>query len=103
MFHKPTTRPKGTTFKNLGVCPHCDKVDGYYNYGPNHWFVCFKHKVQWLGAYDLFSTWRNETTADWINNRLSFEDYGSVVPTTNSRSRTQVYMYIRLTTNIVWV
>ena len=103
MVHRFTGRPKGTTFENIGVCPRCGKVDGYYNYGPNHWFVCFEHKVQWLGAYDLFSTWRNETTDDWINNRLIFEVYKAVTPTTDRKSgQGGVYNYIKLAPDTEW-
>jgi len=104
MIHKTKTKPKGTTFENIGVCPHCGEVDGYYNYGPNHWFICSKHKVKWLAAYDLFSTWRNETTGDWINNRLNFEDYEPIVPASNTKSRrSRVYNYIGLTHNVEWL
>jgi hypothetical protein len=104
MINKANARKKAKAPKDIGVCPYCGKVDGYYNYGPNHYFVCFEHKARWLGAYDLFSTWRNETTGDWISNRQTFEDYELVVPAPNRKAmHNSVYNYLRFESNTEWV
>ncbi len=45
----------------FGVCPHCEKTDGYVNAGSTHVFYCDEHKVSWIAGANLFSGWRDET------------------------------------------
>jgi hypothetical protein len=104
MFHEVGVKAKAENAPRIGVCPYCHGVDGYYNYGPNHYFVCFKHKVRWFASYDLFSTWRKETTDDWINNRQRFEGYEAVVPAPERKTRlSRVYNYIKLSPTYEWI
>jgi hypothetical protein len=104
MFHEAGVKVRADSAPRIGVCPYCHQVDGYYNYGPNHYFVCFKHKVKWFASYDLFSTWRKETTDDWINNRLRFEGYEAVVPAPERKSRpSRVYNYIKFSPTYEWI
>ena len=104
MFRRINPSDTEAPAAQFGACPHCHGVDGYYNYGPNHYFVCFKHKVRWLGSYDLFSTWRQETTEDWISNRQKFEDFEPVVPAPDKKSRqSRVYNYIKTCANMEWL
>jgi hypothetical protein len=45
----------------FGVCPTCQKTDGYTNVGRSHWFFCKEHRVKWWVGSNLFSSWQGET------------------------------------------
>lgn len=64
----------------FGVCPHCGGSDGYVNLGRAHWHVCHKHRVKWCSGFNLFSSWRRETEADWRANREGIAAYEEVLP-----------------------
>lgn len=53
----------------FGGCPHCGGNDGYVNLRRTHVFLCEKHKTAWVRGDNLFSSWRQETPADWKRNR----------------------------------
>ncbi len=44
----------------FGACPRCGRNDGYLNAGPEHWFICRRHRLKWWAGSNLFSGWRNE-------------------------------------------
>jgi hypothetical protein len=46
---------------HFGVCPTCNKTDGYINIGRGHWFYCAQHKIKWCVGENLFSGWQDET------------------------------------------
>jgi hypothetical protein len=45
----------------FGVCPICQRQNGYLNDGPDHWFVCNTHMTKWCVGSNLFSGWRHLT------------------------------------------
>jgi hypothetical protein len=45
----------------FGVCPICQRQNGYLNDGRDHWFVCNTHMTKWLVGSNLFSSWRHLT------------------------------------------
>ena len=60
---------------HFGLCPHCvaagDLADvfPYVNVRKSHYKLCEKHKVCWEVGSGLFSSWQEETEADWQRNR----------------------------------
>ena len=64
----------------FGGCPECGGQDGYVNEGPNHWFVCLRHKVRWWLAHGVFNSWRYETEAEWKRNSELLLEYKQVEP-----------------------
>lgn len=46
---------------HFGLCPICQKTDGYLNVGKSHWFFCLEHKNRWNVGSNLLSTWREQT------------------------------------------
>ena len=50
------------------------------NVGPAHYFVCHEHRTRWMAGYNLFSTWRQQTVADWHSNQQEIADYDEVQP-----------------------
>ena len=67
-----------------GGCPLCGKNDGYLNLGRSHWFVCHEHRTKWCRGENLFSTWREESPADWDENWRRIGDYCEVAPAIRS-------------------
>lgn len=63
-----------------GTCPECGKTDGYVNLGKEHWFVCRDHKTKWLGGYNLFENWKNQTVSQTESVNLMLEDFLEVLP-----------------------
>lgn len=72
--------PQITTDDYFGGCPDCGGSDGYFNSGRDHWFRCDEHKTRWLVGANLFSSWREETEADWQKNRQTYGGYREVAP-----------------------
>jgi hypothetical protein len=54
--------------EHFGVCPKCGEQDGWLSFGPDHWFVCHKHRVRWEGGSNLFSEWRDRTPEEFARN-----------------------------------
>ena len=69
-----------TTDEYLGGCPECGESDGYLNVGRNHWAVCDTHQTKWPIGANLFSSWHDETDADWKCNAEKLAGYGEVKP-----------------------
>jgi hypothetical protein len=65
---------------DFGGCPMCGKTDGYRDVGRDHWFVCHEHKKRWSPGSNLFSSWRDETEADWTANAALLNGYDEVEP-----------------------
>ncbi len=53
----------------FGSCPKCHQGGAYLNDGPEHWNICESCKTKWLIGWNLFSSWKDETEADWEKNR----------------------------------
>jgi hypothetical protein len=51
----------GSRENYFGVCPICQRQNGYLNDGRDHWFVCDRHKTKWYVGSNLFSSWRHLT------------------------------------------
>ena len=62
----------------FGVCPACGRTDGCLNIGRVHWFVCHQHKKKWSVGSNLFSSWRDQTEADWEANFHRIKDYEDI-------------------------
>lgn len=69
-----------TTDEYFGGCPKCGKTDGYVNVGRDHWGVCDEHKTKWPIGANLFSSWKEETEAQWRRNANLLESYTEVEP-----------------------
>jgi hypothetical protein len=64
----------------FGGCPLCGRTDGYMNIRAAHWFVCDNHRTRWFIGTNLFSSWKDETEADWERSRQKLESYTEVKP-----------------------
>jgi len=69
----------------FGVCPECGKVE-YVNIGRQHWMFCLEHKVKWLIGSNLFSSWRDETEAEWQRNAEVLEGFREIEPHTSAHN-----------------
>ncbi|MEQ8427442.1 MAG: hypothetical protein RLT87_13205 [Gammaproteobacteria bacterium] len=65
---------------HCGACPECGKTDGYYNVGKEHWFICRDHKTKWLGGYNLFDNWMDQTVAQTETINELLYGYKEVLP-----------------------
>lgn len=63
-----------------GACPRCGKSDGFVNLGKEHWFICRDHKTKWLGGYNLFDGWQDQTVAQTQSIALLLNSYNEVLP-----------------------
>ncbi len=75
---------RGPTIANAnpydGSCPHCGDADVMFNIGPDHWVVCHAHKTKWRIGSNLYSSWRDQTEADWTRNSYLLSTYMTVKP-----------------------
>ena len=80
----------------FGGCPECGKNDGHLNIYRDHYFVCHAHKKRWSPGSNLFSSWKDETEAEWSVNAALLDGYDEVEPLMvgrwpqDSESRAQV-------------
>ena len=72
--------PAVITENYFGGCPCCGNADGYLNDGPDHWFICHRHKTKWRAGSNLFSGWRDENDEMWLHNRFRLAEYMTVEP-----------------------
>lgn len=63
-----------------GGCPECHEMTTMLNIERNHFGVCKTHKVQWLIGRNLYSGWRHEDEAQWMENAALLESYQEVEP-----------------------
>ena len=71
-------KPHRDTLGSLGACPKCGGNDGVLNIEREHWARCDKHQLTWMVGENLFSSWRDETQADWDRNLALIWNYGSI-------------------------
>jgi len=64
----------------FGGCPECGRLDDWFNVGRDHWCVCHEHKNKWTVGSNLFSSWRDETQAVWLENERLLRDYLGIKP-----------------------
>lgn len=64
----------------FGGCPECGKNDGHLNIYRDHYFVCHAHKKRWSPGSNLFSSWKDETEAEWSVNAGLLDGYDEVEP-----------------------
>ncbi len=76
----PGARPNVTTDAYFGGCPVCGETTGNLNVGRDHWFICDKHRTKWCIGSNLFSSWRDETEAEWQRNAEKLAGYRAVNP-----------------------
>ncbi len=69
-----------TTDEYFGGCPECGKNNGYLNCERTHVFFCETHKTAWAAGSNLFSSWHDETEADWQRNEERLATYREVEP-----------------------
>lgn len=72
--------PETQYSSHCGVCPDCGKTDGYFNIGKEHWFICREHKHKWLGGYNLFENWKNQTVIQTETINTLLESFREVLP-----------------------
>jgi hypothetical protein len=63
---------------HFGVCPECGEPGLCLNVNRDHWFVCRDHRVKWYAGSNLFSAWRDEDPARWVENDAEFCRYRMV-------------------------
>lgn len=69
--------------KNVfGVCPTCNKTDGYANAGKMHIFFCIEHRVRWTVGANLFSSWREQSEDEQrhIYDTVGLGDFTEIEP-----------------------
>ena len=71
-------RDTAITEHYFGGCPCCGNADNYLNDGPEHWFICHRHKTKWRAGSNLFSGWRDEIEEVWRLNRFRLTEYMTV-------------------------
>ena len=72
--------PRTQSDHYFGGCPECGDTDGYMNVERVHFFICDKHKTKWRIGENLFSSWHEETEADWRDNAKRLASYREVEP-----------------------
>jgi len=66
-----------------GGCPKCRKNDGCFSVGPEHWYVCHKHKTKWHVGSNLFSSWKELSNEQHALNDMRLMSYKEVEPLSN--------------------
>ncbi len=81
-FPAPSEHDRDTavTTHPFGGCPCCGNADGYLNGGPDHWFICHRHKTKRRAGSNLFSGWRDEDEGTRLRNRFRLSEYMTVKP-----------------------
>lgn len=65
---------------HFGLCPRCQRHDGYVNIGCEHWFHCDKCRTKWCVGANLFSSWQDETQDNWDASAAHLAGYEIVEP-----------------------
>jgi hypothetical protein len=68
------------TIDYWGGCRRCGRHDGYLNDGPEHWFICRRHRVKWRVGSNLFSGWRDESDLDRARQRFELAQFREAEP-----------------------
>jgi len=53
-----------------GKCPQCFSKVKVLNIGRNHYCYCEQCKIKYLEGNNLYSSWREESKADWERNAV---------------------------------
>lgn len=85
----------------FGSCPVCGEPGVWLNIGATHWLVCHAHKVRWCVGMNLFSSWREETEAEWQANRERIKSYRDVGTLRGCGSGPQIPGHVRPTLRLV--
>ena len=72
-----TTPAKETYF---GLCPDCHAEPAIRNVNRTHVAHCEKCRVKWIIGANLFSSWRDETEADWKDSASLLSGFREVQP-----------------------
>jgi hypothetical protein len=64
----------------FGLCPVCHSAPQWLNVRQSHYNVCHEHRVYWPIGWNLFSSWRTETEADWQRNIDLLRGFRKVEP-----------------------
>lgn len=64
----------------FGGCPHCGANHGFLNVGRAHWIACDTHKTKWCIGSNVFSDWKEENEAIWLQNAEKLAGYSEVKP-----------------------
>ena len=64
----------------FGDCPVCGQNDGHLNIGRTQVMLCATHRVKWTIGVDVFSSWQDETEADWQRNAETLREFREVEP-----------------------
>lgn len=75
---KPKMDEADANVQQFGGCPYCGRLDYFFNVGRDHWCTCETHKTKWHIGENIFSSWRNETDADWTRNSYRLCNYRKV-------------------------
>lgn len=62
----------------FGGCPECGEAACFLNDGPHHWIVCNVHLTKWYIGANLFSSWREMTHEETIEQRDQLNEYREV-------------------------
>jgi hypothetical protein len=62
----------------LYPCKLCKGETAYLNVFKSHFFICDACQVSWCGAYNLFSSWQDETQEDWDRNIETLKRFRSL-------------------------
>ncbi len=66
--------------KQFGVCPICNKTDGFVNLGKEHWFICRDHETKWFIGINLFEGWQNQTVSQAQGIEAMLDKYKEIDP-----------------------
>ena len=74
-----TNPSKKLQVEYFGHCPTCHGApDVILNLRRDHWACCHADKKRWCVGSNLFSSWREESEADWQRNYEQIKDYEDV-------------------------
>lgn len=62
----------------FGGCPYCGKAERFLNDGRDHWIVCDVHLTKWYIGSNLFSSWRQMSREETIEQRDQLKEYREV-------------------------
>jgi len=69
----------------FGLCPQCLR-QGVCVSGPDHWFICKRHKTRWYVGFNLLSGWSGQTAEERASNARLLAKYRVVEPAYHPQS-----------------
>jgi len=64
----------------FGWCPRCRNNDGYVSVYQDQWCVCHRHRAKWRIGSNLFSSWRDLSGTEHLQNAYRLATYAEVAP-----------------------